>query len=154
MSTCALSPGSLFTIKTPFYGYRNAHYNLRRSDGRFKFIMGIPIHIRRRRQWIQAVEPDINTDQCAVWFSHMFNTMGLKPQYQNYYFISMAVLVQDCNNSNVLAMESLQSCTKPSKYRVVKSNLIKVSIAHCWTKAKFDQAQHWAICVEKTDKTC
>ena len=40
--------GPLFTKKTPSYGYRIPIINLRRSDDRLRFIMGIAILIKRR----------------------------------------------------------------------------------------------------------
>ena len=43
-----VSAGPLFTNKTPSYGYRDPMINLRRSDDRLRFIMGIFILIRRR----------------------------------------------------------------------------------------------------------
>ena len=41
-------PGPLFTKKMPSYGYGIPIINLRGSDDRLRFIMGIPILIRRR----------------------------------------------------------------------------------------------------------
>ena len=40
-------PGSLFTEKTPSYGYRIPIVNLRRSDNRLRFIMGILVPLRQ-----------------------------------------------------------------------------------------------------------
>ena len=41
-----------------------------------------------------------------IWCKFMF--------FQMHYEFNDAGLVQDCSNSNALAMELLQSCTKPS----------------------------------------
>ena len=40
--------GPLFAKKTPSYQYRDSIINLRRSSDRLRFIMGIPIPVRRR----------------------------------------------------------------------------------------------------------
>ena len=45
---CKYDPGPLLTKKTPSYGYRDPIINLRRSDDRLRFNMGIPTLIRRR----------------------------------------------------------------------------------------------------------
>ena len=43
-----MSPGPLFTKKTPSYQYRDSHYKPETSSDRLRFITGIPIPVRRR----------------------------------------------------------------------------------------------------------
>ena len=51
-------------------------------------------------------------------------------------------LMQDCSNSSALAMELLQSCTKPSKKSINKSKfVISVQLAwFIWNKIQYEIA--------------
>ena len=49
----------------------------------------------------------------------MYNFLDVLRIHYNEYISYINGLVQDCSNSSALAMELLQSCTKPSIYAYV-----------------------------------
>ena len=75
-----------------------------------------------------------NTEQAAPWNMRDVNIPRPRPQP---HFCKLETstpcisicycfdgLVQDCSNSSALAMELLQSCTKPSIWRLLQSFLV------------------------------
>ena len=66
----------------------------------------------------------------ALWwhgYSHMITCLWITAYIE---LSQIDGLVQDCSNSSVLAMEVLQSCTKPLRYQFIG-----------WSQSKEDQAQ-------------
>ena len=55
-------------------------------------------------------------------------------------------LVQDCSNSSALAMELLQSCTKPSKWQRINSpNMVSLTLLNFFFYLRKQGYQHFRI---------
>ena len=68
---------------------------------------------------VQAGDCQSSAYALVNWYKMLiayFQRMVDKGEWEHYYAVCLAIigLVQDCSNSSALAMELLQSCTKPS----------------------------------------
>ena len=116
------SLGPLFTKKTPSYGYRDSHYKPERSDDRLRFIMGIPILIRRhllskygdaggdRRM---ATRQQMGWSNCAglsgtSWHSRVFSMSSASDVHIELHW-KTGVKVESCKSTQFLFWNSFRS---------------------------------------------